>query len=81
MINKGKNSLISAASTVCTGGNRSRTMQNDTHATAMMPIGMYHLPRVNGPGTSLSRPDVMRKKMGAAYDVYRPMTAELEHEV
>jgi hypothetical protein len=41
-------------------------MQKDTHATAMMPIGKYHFPRVNGPGTSLFRPEVIRRKMGAA---------------
>lgn len=33
--------------------------------------------QVKGPGTSLSRPEVMRKKIGAAYDVYRPITEAL----
>lgn len=39
-------------------------MMNVTHATETTPIGMYHFPRWNGPGTSLSRPEVMRRKMG-----------------
>ncbi len=35
-----------------------------THATAIMPIGRYHLPSENGPFWSLSRPVVIRKKIG-----------------
>jgi len=42
---------------------------NDTHETAIAPIGVAHLPRLNGPGTSLSLPEVIRRKIGAAYDV------------
>lgn len=38
----------------------------DTHATDMQPIGMYHQPSVNGPGTSLCLPDVIRKNIGVA---------------
>ncbi len=34
------------------------------HATAMVPMGKYHFPSENGPGFSLLRPVVMRKKIG-----------------
>ena len=50
---------------------------NDTHDTATAPMGKYHFPSENGPGTSLSLPEVIRRNMGVTYDVYRPMTAEL----
>ena len=50
-------------------GNNNRIVTNCTHATAMMPSGMYHLPNVNGPGTSLFLPDVMRRKIGAEYEM------------
>ena len=77
LLEKIYDALISSASTFCTGGNNRRTTQNVTHATAMMPMGMYQRPSVNGPGTSLSRPEVIRRKMGAAYEVYSPITADL----
>ncbi len=54
------------------------TQMNDTHATATMPMGKYHFPRLKGPGTNLSRPDVMRKSIGAAYETYKPITADLD---
>jgi hypothetical protein len=50
---------------------------NATQATATMPMGINHFPSVNGPATSLWRPDVTRIKIGAPYEVYRPMTAAL----
>lgn len=49
----------------------------ETHATAITPIGVAHLPRVKGPGTNLSLPEVMRRNMGAAYEVYNPITEAL----
>lgn len=48
-----------------------------TQDTAIMPIGMYHRPSENGPGTSLFLPDVIRKNIGVTYDPYKPITAEL----
>ena len=48
-----------------------------THATAMIPMGMYHLPRENGPGWSRLRPDVIRRKIGTVYETYSPMTDAL----
>lgn len=51
-----------------------------THDTAIMPIGMYHLPSVNHPGESAFRPEVIRRKMGVAYDTYKPTTAALKSE-
>ena len=38
----------------------------ETHPTAMAPIGVANLPSVKYPGTSLSLPDVIRKKIGVA---------------
>lgn len=38
---------------------------------------MYQRPNLNGPEINLSRPDVIRRKMGVAYDVYNPMTDAL----
>ena len=52
-----------------------------THATAMIPTGMYHLPSENGPGWRRFRPDVMRRKIGVTYDVYRPITDALRTRV
>lgn len=49
-----------------------------THETAMIPTGRYHFPNEKGPGTSLSRPEVMRRKIGTAYEVYNPITAALQ---
>ena len=49
----------------------------DTHETAIAPIGTAQRPKLNGPGTNLSLPDVIRRNMGAAYDVYRPITEDL----
>ena len=43
----------------------------------MMPMGMYHFPRLKGPGTNPSRPEVIRRKIGVTYEVYKPMTAAL----
>lgn len=40
-------------------------------------MGKYHFPRLKGPGTSLSRPEVMRNNIGVAYDTYNPITADL----
>lgn len=50
---------------------------NATHAQAIAPMGRYHFPSENGPGTSLSLPEVMRRKTGVTYDVYKPITAAL----
>lgn len=49
-----------------------------THDTATMPTGMYHLPSVKGPGDSAFRPEVILRKMGVAYDTYKPITDALE---
>ena len=49
-----------------------------THDTAMMPTGRYHLPSVKNPGVSAFRPEVIRRKMGVAYDTYKPITDALE---
>lgn len=60
-----KNSLlIEAAAGFDSGGNNKRIVMKQTQATAMIPRGMYHLPRVKGPGTSLFLPEVMRKNIG-----------------
>lgn len=48
-----------------------------THDTAIMPTGMYHLPSVKNPGESAFRPEVIRRKMGVAYDTYKPITDAL----
>jgi len=40
-------------------------------------MGRYHFPRWNGPGLSLSRPDVILRNIGVAYEVYNPMTEAL----
>jgi len=45
-----------------------------THDTATTPTGRYHLPSVKNPGDSAFRPEVIRRKMGVAYDTYRPIT-------
>lgn len=60
---------MSGASAVRVKGNTSKIVMKDTHATAIAPIGVDHLPRLKGPGTNLSFPEVMRKNMGAAYDM------------
>ena len=70
-------SLMVSAAGLDSGGNSNNTTIKQTQDTATTPIGMYHRPRVNGPGTSLSRPEVMRRKMGVTYEVYKPITAEL----
>lgn len=64
-----RNSLIFFAVVGSTVGNISKTLMKVTHATAIAPIGTHHLPRLNLPGTNVSRPDVIRRKMGVAYDV------------
>lgn len=58
--------LISAASGDRPEGKNNMMTINATHETATAPIGIAHRPRLNGPGTSLVRPDVILKKMGAA---------------
>ena len=68
---------MSAAEGLSTPGNSNSTMIKATQETAIIPMGRYHLPRVNGPGTSLSRPEVIRRKMGVAYEVYNPITDAL----
>lgn len=50
---------------------------NDTHAIATIPRGVVHRPRLNGPGTNVLRPEVMRRKMGVMYERYSPITAIL----
>lgn len=50
---------------------------NTTQTTATEPIGVDHRPRVKGPGTSLFRPEVIRRNMGVVYEVYRPITDAL----
>lgn len=60
------------------GGKRSKTTIKATHAQAMVPMGKYHLPSENGPGTSLPLPEVIRRKTGVTYEVYRPITAALD---
>lgn len=61
--------LIACAVGFCPGGKKSMTTMKDTHATAIAPTGVAQCPRLNGPGTNLSLPEVMRRKIGAAYDV------------
>ena len=56
--------LIVSAAGFDPDGNSKRITMKQTHATAMIPRGMYHLPRVKGPGTSLFLPEVMRKNIG-----------------
>lgn len=46
-------------------GKSNSTTMKVTHITATAPIGVDNFPKVNGPGTSLSRPDVIRRKIGA----------------
>ena len=59
-------SLIPLAEGFAPPGNRSRIIMKITQDTATVPIGRYHLPRLKGPGLSLLRPDVIRRKMGVA---------------
>jgi hypothetical protein len=47
-------------------GKHKRTTIKVTHATAMIPMGMYHFPKENGPGVKRERPEVMRRKIGVA---------------
>ena len=54
-----------------------RTHQLFPEPTATTPIGKYHLPSVNGPGTSFSRPEVIRRKMGVTYEMYSAITDDL----
>jgi hypothetical protein len=48
------------------GGKNNNTTMNDTHATAIEPMGTAQRPRENVPFTSLSLPEVILKKIGAA---------------
>ena len=66
---------------VCPGGKNNTTTINATHATAIAPTGTAQRPSVNGPGLSLSLPEVILRKIGAAYDVYSPMTDALGGDV
>ena len=50
-------------------GNKSKMTMNVTHDTAIIPMGIYHLPRLNGPGTNCFLPDVIIKNIGIAYEV------------
>ena len=50
---------------------------NVTQETARHPRGILHLLRLNGPGTNIFRPEVIRRNIGVAYEVYKPMTAIL----
>lgn len=56
------------------------TQMNKTQAVAIVPIGVAHLPRLKGPGTNCFFPEVMRKAMGIAYDVYSPVTDALSFQ-
>ena len=58
-------------------GKQRRTMMNTTQTTAVEPIGVDQRPRVKGPGTSLFRPEVIRRNMGVVYEVYNPITEAL----
>jgi hypothetical protein len=49
-----------------TGGKRSIITMNVIHETATAPIRVDQRPRLNGPGSNLACPDVIRKNMGAA---------------
>lgn len=60
-------------------GKHNNTTINVTQAQAMLPMGRYHRPSENGPGMSLSLPEVMRRKIGVAYDVYMPITDALPY--
>lgn len=70
------------ASVVWDDGNRSNTTINATHDTATVPTGTAHRPSVKYPGTNAFRPEVTRRKMGAAYETYNPITDALptKHE-
>ena len=72
-----KHSLMVSGVGLTSGGNRSNTVMKLTHATAIIPMGIYHLPRENGPGWSRLRPDVIRRKIGTVYETYSPMTDAL----
>lgn len=61
-----KNSLIVFAVVCCPDGNNNKTLMKATQATAIAPIKLDQRPRENDPGTNLSRPDVIRRKIGVA---------------
>lgn len=71
--------LILATPGLLAGGNTSRVVINKTQRHEIVPKGTAHAPRRKCPGTNLSRPDVMRKKTGTAYEIYNPMTEELQN--
>ena len=60
----GTDILIVCAVGWTSGGNTRSTVMKHTHATATMPMGIYHLPSENGPLCSLSRPVVIRRNIG-----------------
>jgi hypothetical protein len=45
-------------------GKTSKMQINETQDTAIMPTGVDQLPKEKGPGTNLSRPEVIRRKIG-----------------
>lgn len=49
---------------VCPGGKSSTIVAKITQVTATVPTGDDQRPRLNDPGFNLSRPDVMRSRMG-----------------
>jgi hypothetical protein len=55
-----------AGSTEDEAGKHRRITMKVTHATAMIPMGKYHLPKENGPLASRERPEVMRRNIGVA---------------
>jgi hypothetical protein len=65
-IQEQSNALILPAVGPWTGGKRSIITMNVIHETATAPIRVDQRPRLNGPGSNLACPDVIRKNMGAA---------------
>ena len=62
-------------------GKTKRIMTKIVHAMAIIPIGLYHIPKENGPGSNVCRPEVSRRKIGVTYEMYRAMTVALKIRV
>jgi hypothetical protein len=46
-----------------------------THATATHPMKRLYFPKLKGPGTNVFLAIVMRKNIGSAYEMYKPIVA------
>ena len=76
-----KRSLMVSAVGCTPEGKTKRTMTKIVHAMAIIPIGLYHLPKENGPGSKVCRPEVSRRKIGVTYEMLRAMTVALQRKI